>query len=92
MNETVGYWHVPVEQGISNLVMVFQVEPKRTVKNPNFDFSLPYHSGAYLNRLQLSGTTGTVKAGPFLARQEGGRSITLLEDDSRIRLEIRQSI
>ena len=87
MNETVGYWHVPVKQGISNLVMVFQVESKRTVKNPNFDFGLSYHSGAYLNRLQLSETTGAVKAGPLLARQEGGRSMTLLEDDSTVKIE-----
>lgn len=84
MAEKVPYWHVPVDIGVPTFVMTFEVEPKRVVKNPNFDFGSPYHNGAYLNRLQLSNEHGKAIRGPLLARQEGGRSITLDEEDSNV--------
>lgn len=60
----------------------YQMQPDKITKNPLIDINSKYVDYAYISSSQIANTDGRSYKGPFLARPEGGRSLTITDEDS----------
>ncbi len=78
MGEITPYWFV--RKVNTYLTKEYLVAPERVFKNQNFSFNSPYLENAYINAVQIP--KRPVKQKSIATRQEGGRSLTIENEDA----------
>ncbi len=87
MKESTDYWKVDFGHAISPpYVVEHMVEPDEVTMNPKFNYDSYYFTHAYISGFQSGKLSKRIVGGPVLARVEGGRSLTIAEEDSIFRV------